>query len=149
MEWRPELKNKFHFVDKNSGKVHSTEVVSADPFMFLHISNCYEENGHIVVDLLQFPNGDFFDANFIHKILSDRHQMETEFASFERFVIPLVDDITSVKEGVELVTLDYTTACAYRQGKQVVVRPETFSNKGLELPMVIIYLLNFCVNSGR
>lgn len=136
LEWRPELRNKFYLIEKETGKVHKTEVVSDEPFMFLHLGNCYEENGHVVVDLLRFPNGDFFAANFIKKILCDRTQMETEFASYERFVFPVIDNVNSVSEGSELISLDYTTASAIRKGKQIVLRPEVFSGRGLELPLI-------------
>ncbi|ODN00667.1 Beta,beta-carotene 9',10'-oxygenase [Orchesella cincta] len=136
LEWRPELRNKFYLIEKETGKVLKTEVVSQEPFMFLHMSNCYEEDNQVVVDLVRFDNGDFFDANFIQKILSDRHQMESEFASVERFVIPLVDNVSSLQEGKELVSLGYTTASAVRKGKQIILSPEIFSKKGLELPFV-------------
>jgi carotenoid cleavage dioxygenase-like enzyme len=47
LEWRPQEKNRFIIVEKNSGKVLKTEFISAESFYFMHIINCYEENNQV------------------------------------------------------------------------------------------------------
>lgn len=47
LEWRPTLRNRFHLIEKESGKVVKTEIVSDSPFFFLHIINCYIEKDQV------------------------------------------------------------------------------------------------------
>jgi len=47
LEWRPELKNRFFIVEKETGAVIKSEFVSKDPFFFLHTINAYEENDQV------------------------------------------------------------------------------------------------------
>lgn len=47
LEWRPNLKNRFHIIDKETGKDVKTEIISSLPFFFLHIVNCYVENEQV------------------------------------------------------------------------------------------------------
>lgn len=46
LKWIPSLKNRFHLIDKETGKIVKTEIISA-PFFFLHIVNCYIENEQV------------------------------------------------------------------------------------------------------
>lgn len=48
LEWRPTLKNRFHLIDKETGKLIKTEIISAKPFFFLHITNCYVEHEQVI-----------------------------------------------------------------------------------------------------
>lgn len=56
LEWKPQNGNRFFVVEKASGKLLKADVVTADPFFFLHIINCYELNDHIITGLTAFPN---------------------------------------------------------------------------------------------
>jgi carotenoid cleavage dioxygenase-like enzyme len=48
-EWKPHLRNRFHIIDKESGRVIKTEYASAEPFFFLHFVNCfYDETANQV-----------------------------------------------------------------------------------------------------
>jgi beta-carotene 15,15'-monooxygenase len=135
LEWRGDLTNRFYLIDKETGKVHKTEVVTEDPFMFTHFINCYEEDNQVVVDLLCFDNGDFFEANFLKNLLATNKSIQdTNYAKAQRFVIPLIDQIGDVPEGQEQVTLQCTSASAMRHGKKLVLKPEALTKKGLELP---------------
>lgn len=134
LEWRGELRNRFYLIDKQSGKVHKTDFVTQDPFMFTHFINCYEDDGHVVCDMLAFDNGDFFDANNVKKLLSNDPIRDSNFARAERFVIPLLENANDIIDQKELVTLEYTTASVMKMGKKFVMKPEILTTKGLELP---------------
>jgi len=49
LEWRSQEKNRFHIIEKGSGKVVKTEIVAADPFYFMHFVNCFEQDGQVIV----------------------------------------------------------------------------------------------------
>jgi carotenoid cleavage dioxygenase-like enzyme len=133
LEWHPEFQNKFIIIEKETGKILKTEVVSQDPFFFLHIINCFEVNDHIVIDMTTFPN-----ANSVNKLnLNKLRRMsidDSDNSRGERYVIPLVD-LDDIPEGVNQVSL-VSDAKAIKVGKQLVITPETITEKGLELPVI-------------
>jgi carotenoid cleavage dioxygenase-like enzyme len=134
LEWHPEFQNKFIIIEKETGKILKTEVVSQDPFFFMHIINCFEVNDHIVIDLTTFPNAN----TMLEKMnLSKLRRMSIDgldSSCGERYVIPLLD-LDDVPEGVNQVTLK-CDAKAIKVGKQLVVTPETTTERGLELPVI-------------
>lgn len=48
MEWRPKEKNRFHIIEKATGKVIKIEYFSSEPFFFLHFVNCFENSNNQV-----------------------------------------------------------------------------------------------------
>lgn len=136
MEWRGELRNKFYLIDKQTGKVVNSDAVTVtdEPFMFTHLINCYEQGDTVVCDLLRYDNGDFFEGNYLRNLLSNGPARDTNYARAERFVIPVLGNVTQVPENKELISLPETSASAVRVGKKIVVKPEALTKKGLELP---------------
>ncbi|CAG7830593.1 unnamed protein product [Allacma fusca] len=137
LEWRPELKNRFHVIEKATGKILKTEIWS-DTFFFLHIINCFEMNNQIVLDITTFPDPTILNSLDMGKLR--RGEFETEPTSVaQRFVLPIVD-VKEVAEGVNLVNMTGTTvkteAKAVRQGNKIIVTPDTMTEKGLELPVI-------------
>lgn len=51
LEWHPNHMNRFYIVEKETGKLIKTEILSSSPFFFLHVINCYEDNNQIVIDM--------------------------------------------------------------------------------------------------
>jgi hypothetical protein len=47
LEWRPQDKNRFYIVEKNTGHCLNVEILSEDSFFFLHFVNCYEEDDNV------------------------------------------------------------------------------------------------------
>lgn len=142
MEYRPEMKNRFHIVEKETGKLLKTEYVSADAFFFLHIVNCYELGNEVVVDLIAFPN-----ANCIHIDLADfrngNEGPEQDLATTRRYVIPIIDfteqnNNTSgdIPEDANLIKTVKTTAKAINHKKVITLSHENLSESGLEVPIV-------------
>ncbi|ODN02416.1 Beta,beta-carotene 15,15'-monooxygenase [Orchesella cincta] len=139
MEYRPEMKNKFHVVEKETGKLLKTEYLSADPFFFLHIVNCYEQENELVMDLIAFPN-----ANCIHIDLVDfrngNEGPEHDLATTRRFVIPLIDFSEhkdgDIPEDTNLIKSVKTSATAINHKKVITLTCENLSESGLEVPIV-------------
>jgi len=136
LDWRPEMKNRFHLIEKKSGTVVKTEFVSADPFFCLHFINCHEskDENEVIVDLIGFPN-----MNCVHISLEDcRHGNEgppEDLATAFRFVIPLQDP-SEVADGSNFVKMQNTVATAVRNKKQVILAPEALTQPGIEVPRV-------------
>jgi beta-carotene 15,15'-monooxygenase len=47
LEWRSQEQNRFHVVEKATGKIFKTEFVSSEAFYFMHFVNCYEQNDQV------------------------------------------------------------------------------------------------------
>ncbi|CAL8110510.1 unnamed protein product [Orchesella dallaii] len=139
MEYRPEMKNKFHVVEKETGKLLKTEYLSADPFFFLHIVNCFEQGNELVMDMIAFPN-----ANCIHIDLVDfrngNEGPEHDLATTRRFVIPLIDFSEhkdgDIPEDTNLIRSVKTSATAINHKKVITLTCENLSESGLEVPIV-------------
>lgn len=136
MEFKPEMKNRFHVVERSTGKLLKTEYISADPFFFLHIVNCFEQENELVVDVIAFPN-----ANCIHIDLMDfrngNEGPEEDLATTRRYVIPIVDeDQPFPEEDVNLIKIIKTTATAVNHKKIITLQHEVLSESGLEVPII-------------
>ncbi|CAL8110508.1 unnamed protein product [Orchesella dallaii] len=135
LEWRPNLKNRFHLIHKDTGKLIKTEIISEEPFFFLHIVNCYVENDQMIVDVMALDDPGILDGMFLCKL---RRNMIEDNAqpSGRRFVIPL----GSTKEmpmNSNLVKLEGSRATALRTGSNcVTLSPDVFTEPGCEMPVI-------------
>jgi carotenoid cleavage dioxygenase-like enzyme len=43
LDWQTTERNRFYLIEKSSGKIVNLEILSKDPFFFMHIVNCYQE----------------------------------------------------------------------------------------------------------
>lgn len=138
LEWRPEIKNRFHIIEKATGKVLKTEIWCEKPFFFLHVINCFEVNNQLVLDLTTFPDPNVLNALDLNKLRSGQVDNESESVA-QRFIIPIVD-VKDAPEGVNLVDLTNSTvkteAKAMRDGDRILLTPDTMTEKGLELPAI-------------
>lgn len=140
LEWHSELRNRFHVIHKEDpGRKLEFDIESEIPFMFMHIVNSYEEVREgltvIVLDLILFENADFFDANFIERILDENKCSisPTEYGQVARFVIPVqMDGFKEIGIGSDIIP-----GFAVKSGKnKVLLSQKFFSPKGVELPSV-------------
>jgi carotenoid cleavage dioxygenase-like enzyme len=60
LDWRPEEPTRVLVVDRETGELVSEQTVDA-AFTFHHI-NAYLDDGEVVLDLVEFPDGDIVDA---------------------------------------------------------------------------------------
>lgn len=142
LEWRPEIKNSFFIVEKETGRVLKTELLAESPFFFLHFINCYEENNQIVVDVNAYPSIQVLENMYLSKLRSGIVDVEDKPRPV-RYVLPILEHIGDVVEGVNVVDLK-TEATAIRVGNSVILRPEPLAEGGFELPMI-----NFKVSGKR
>ena len=58
LEWRGgEEKNRFVIISKTTGKVYKTDFYSKEPFYFIHVINCHEEDRQVSPVLIDSVNG--------------------------------------------------------------------------------------------
>lgn len=135
-DWVPKEKSKFVVVERSTGQVLRTRFV-ADPFFFFHAVNAFEDDGHLVFDVVAYEDATIMDRYYLDRI---RESGEADFdpdnqGHFRRFVIP-VGKANSTKEG-NLVGLKYTEARAYRQDNNTIwLTHEEMGYKGYDLPTI-------------
>ncbi|CAG7716180.1 unnamed protein product, partial [Allacma fusca] len=91
-EWHPKEKNRFFLINRSTGKVLKTEYISSETFFFFHVINCYEDNNHLVVDLIAYEDTSNFQAMYIDRLRGDIMD-NSKACTPKRFVIPLGDDL--------------------------------------------------------
>jgi len=47
LDWQPTEKNRFYLIEKSSGKVVNLEILSKEPFFFMHVINCFQEGNQV------------------------------------------------------------------------------------------------------
>ncbi|GFY52186.1 beta,beta-carotene 15,15'-dioxygenase [Trichonephila inaurata madagascariensis] len=87
MDWYPDKKAIFRLIDRKTGSEIKTKYVTKAFFFFHHI-NTYEEDGHLVTDVLGYTNPNVLDILFLDKIRLGKTP-NTVQAGFTRFVLPL------------------------------------------------------------
>lgn len=129
----------FHVVDRRTGKAVSTRFYGAALVVFHHI-NAYEEQDHVVFDMICYKNTVLYDMFYIENMRQETNKLMESTKDFsppvcQRYVLPL--NITKESErGVNLVTLKDTSASAVIQDDgSVFCQPDTVFT-GLELPRI-------------
>ncbi|XP_037289284.2 carotenoid-cleaving dioxygenase, mitochondrial isoform X1 [Rhipicephalus microplus] len=135
-DWTPKEKTRFVVLDRNTGSVLRTRFL-ADPLFFFHAVNAFEEDGHIVFDMVAYDDASILDRYYLDRF---RNGMNEDFdpdcqGHFRRFVIP-VSKAHSDVEG-DLVSLSYSEAHAYRRDNTTIwLTHEEMGYKGYDLPTV-------------
>ncbi|KAM3584931.1 uncharacterized protein V6R79_002897 [Siganus canaliculatus] len=127
----------FHVVNRKSGKAVTTRFYGDAMVVFHHV-NAYEDDGHVVFDLISYENSNLYDMFYIQNMRQETDSFIASNKKFsppvcQRFVLPLAVDPDAAK-GANLVTLTDTTARAVLQEDgSVYCQPDTLF-EGLELP---------------
>ncbi|XP_056157163.1 beta,beta-carotene 15,15'-dioxygenase [Lampris incognitus] len=127
----------FHLINKHTGKAVSTRYYG-DALVTFHHINAYEDEGHVVFDLIGYKDSNLYQMFYMENINQDAKDFIQSHKSFsppvcKRFVLPLNIEKDS-PEGTNLVDLKDTTARAVVQKDgSVYCQPDTLF-EGLELP---------------
>ncbi|XP_075904663.1 beta,beta-carotene 15,15'-dioxygenase [Nelusetta ayraudi] len=128
----------FHVINRTTGKALSTRFYGDALVVFHHI-NAYEEDGHLVFDMICYRDSSLYDMfyiqNFRQEISGFIETNKDIFAApiCKRFVLPLNVNKDSPK-GFNLVTLTDTTATAVlEEDGGIYCQPDVLF-EGLELP---------------
>ncbi|XP_041446089.1 beta,beta-carotene 15,15'-dioxygenase isoform X2 [Xenopus laevis] len=129
-------KTWIHIIDKRTKK-HVSGKFYTDALVTYHHINAYEEDGHIVFDIIAYKDNSLYDMFYLANLKKDFSQ-ETAMTSVpvcKRFVIPLQCE-KAVNEGVNLVRIPMTTAKARKdENGDIYCEPEN-TCEGIELPRI-------------
>uniref|UniRef100_A0A673MH91 Beta,beta-carotene 15,15'-dioxygenase-like n=1 Tax=Sinocyclocheilus rhinocerous TaxID=307959 RepID=A0A673MH91_9TELE len=136
-----------HLVNRKTGKTVSTKYY-ADTFVVFHHINAYEEDGHVVFDLITYQDSNLYDMFYIHNMKQDVDKfIETnkEFSrpTCQRFVLPLSIDKEAPPD-TNLVKLQDTTATAVlKQDSSIYCTPDTIFEGDSYIQNFIIFCKYF------
>ncbi|XP_044126150.1 beta,beta-carotene 15,15'-dioxygenase isoform X1 [Bufo gargarizans] len=129
-------KTWFHIIDKRTKKPVGEKFYS-DALVFYHHVNAYEEDGHVVFDIIAYKDNSLYEMFYmanLRKELSEEAVL-TSVPSCKRFVVPVHYD-KKADVGVNLVKIPTTTATAVKdKDGQIYCHPETLC-EGIELPRI-------------
>ncbi|XP_053305117.1 beta,beta-carotene 15,15'-dioxygenase isoform X2 [Spea bombifrons] len=129
-------KTWIHIIDKRSKKPVAQKFYT-DALVAYHHANAYEEDGHIVFDIVTYKDNSLYDMFYmanIKKGLSEDAVL-TSIPTCMRYVIPLQPD-KNAEEGANLVKLPSTTASAAKdKDGNISCHPELLC-EGIELPRI-------------
>ena len=136
-EWHGREKNRFFIVDRGTGKPLRTEYFSEESFFFYHIINCYEDNNHIIVDMIAYKDTKNFQSMFIERLRQNVME-DTPSGQVRRYVFPILEDISkAVDDGRNLNDLENCKATAVRKGNQIILSPHVVAEeRGVEAPAI-------------
>ncbi|XP_073438477.1 beta,beta-carotene 15,15'-dioxygenase [Dendrobates tinctorius] len=129
-------KTWFHIVDKRTKKPVAEKFYS-DALVSYHHINAYEEDGHVVFDIIAYKDNSLYEMFYMANLRRDLSQ-ETRVSStptYTRFVVPLQYD-KKAEVGVNLVRIPSTTATATKEKNgEICCQPEILC-EGIELPKI-------------
>lgn len=83
----------FHFIDRRTKKEVPTKFYT-DALVFFHHVNAYEEDGHIVFDIIAYTDNSLYDMFYLKNLNRDfeKNAKLTSIPTCRRFVVPLQYD---------------------------------------------------------
>lgn len=111
LKWEPNENTLIHLVDRRTGDMKFT--FNAEAFLFLHIINQYEKNGHVVLDLICYKDSEVVKGlmiDHLKKLQNDKIKTGMFNSRALRFVMPLEPIRDETKN---LVTLPGSNAKAF------------------------------------
>ncbi|XP_029463996.1 beta,beta-carotene 15,15'-dioxygenase-like [Rhinatrema bivittatum] len=136
LSFHKEEKTWIHVVDKRTKKPIATKFYT-DALVVYHHVNAYEEDGHLVVDIIAHKDNSLYEIFYLAnlKLDFDVNSSLTLLPVCQRFVIPLHHD-KNTDIGVNLVRLPFVTAQAIKETEGVIYCLPEVLCKGIELPRI-------------
>ncbi|XP_062997017.1 beta,beta-carotene 15,15'-dioxygenase [Elgaria multicarinata webbii] len=129
-------KTWFHLIDRKTKKDGSAKFYT-DAMVSFHHVNAYEEDGHMVFDIISYTDNSLYQMFYLKNLDSDFEDNVklTAIPTCKRFVVPLQYD-KDAEIGSNLVRLPSTTATAVKEKDgSIYCQPETLC-EGVELPRI-------------
>ncbi|KAG8429469.1 hypothetical protein GDO86_020113, partial [Hymenochirus boettgeri] len=129
-------KTWFHIIDKRTRKPISGKFYT-DAFVIYHHINAYEEEGHVVFDIITYKDNSLYDMFYmanVRKVFSEESAAISVPAT-KRFAIPLQHD-KGVEVGTNLVTIPTIKAKAVKSEDGTLYCEPEILCEGIELPQI-------------
>uniref|UniRef100_W5M8E4 Beta-carotene oxygenase 1 n=1 Tax=Lepisosteus oculatus TaxID=7918 RepID=W5M8E4_LEPOC len=137
-----------HLIDRKTHKPVPTKFIT-DALVVYHHVNAYEEDGHVVFDVIAYKDNSLYDMFYLANLQGGLDQPKkmgklTSKPEYKRFVLPLHSD-KGVDVGSDLVKLKSTTAAALKEKEgKLYCKPEILFEanlwwlnlSGVELPRI-------------
>ncbi|KAF7703292.1 beta,beta-carotene 15,15'-dioxygenase [Silurus meridionalis] len=122
-----------HLVDRHTKKEVDMKYYT-DTMVIYHHVNAFEEDGHVIVDVIAYDDYSLYDMFYLDKLKEHTASNTSVMPKYRRFVLPLTDKC--VEPGENIVKLKYTTATALKgkEGK-LLCKPEIIT-EGTEVPRI-------------
>ncbi|XP_010213925.1 PREDICTED: beta,beta-carotene 15,15'-monooxygenase, partial [Tinamus guttatus] len=135
LAYHKEEKTWFHFIDKKTKKEIPTKIYTDAMVLFHHV-NAYEEDGHIVFDIIAYADNSLYDMFYLKNLNKDFEENTklTSVPTCKRFVVPLQYD-KDAEVGSNLVTLPSTATAIKEKDGSIYCQPEILC-EGIELPRI-------------
>ncbi|NXW03305.1 BCDO1 dioxygenase, partial [Fregetta grallaria] len=135
LAYHKEDKTWFHFVDKKTKKEVSTKFYTDAMVLFHHV-NAYEEDGHIIFDIIAHTDNSLYEMFYLKNLSKDLEENNklTSIPTCKRFVVPLQYD-KDAEVGSNLVTLPSTATAVKEKDGSIYCQPEILC-EGIELPRI-------------
>ncbi|RWS30724.1 Retinal pigment epithelial membrane-like protein [Leptotrombidium deliense] len=133
LEWHADEPARFHVIEKESGERLAVNYQS-EAFFFFHVINAYEEDDHVIVDLIAYEDATILTKYELSKLRGNEWDASCPPAA-KRFVLPLQKQ--EFEKNKNLVKISNCGATAtITKGNVVLLTPESLGPKGFELPVI-------------
>ncbi|XP_067104883.1 beta,beta-carotene 15,15'-dioxygenase [Osmerus mordax] len=131
LKYSPEENTLIHLIDRKTGKEVGTKYYTGAMVVYHHV-NAFEEDGHVVCDVIAYEDNSLYDMFYLSKIKEESGSLK-KLPTYRRFALPVQSD-KGAEVGEDLVTLKYTTASAVKQKEgKLLCQPEVVC-QGVEVP---------------
>uniref|UniRef100_A0A6J0UMW6 Beta,beta-carotene 15,15'-dioxygenase n=1 Tax=Pogona vitticeps TaxID=103695 RepID=A0A6J0UMW6_9SAUR len=129
-------KTWIHLIDKRTKKVLPTKYYT-DALVFFHHVNAYEEDNHVVFDIISYTDNSLYQMFYLKNLNSnfEDNMKLTSIPTCKRFVLPLQCD-KDTEVGSNLVRLPSTTATAVKEKDGCIYCQPEILCEGMELPRI-------------
>ncbi|XP_034416642.1 beta,beta-carotene 15,15'-dioxygenase [Cyclopterus lumpus] len=144
LKFCPEENTLIHLIDRKTSKVVETKYFTGPMIVYHHV-NAFEEDGHVVFDVIAYKDNSLYDMFYLSKLKENSGMQDDNYSrpSYKRFALPLQSD-KDVAVGEDLVKLKYTTASAVKEKEGKLMCQAEVLCEGFELPR-----MNYDFNGKR
>uniref|UniRef100_A0A4D5R8Z1 Beta,beta-carotene 9',10'-oxygenase n=1 Tax=Scolopendra viridis TaxID=118503 RepID=A0A4D5R8Z1_SCOVI len=133
-EWHPEEKINFVLVERSTGETFNTKYLA--PGLFItHVANAYEEDGHIIMDLIAHKTTEIIERLSV-KNLRENNFRNNDPPRVYRFVFPLEKNFNNMISSGNLVKLKNTKATAEKMNNHIFCTPTIMGECVMDCPKI-------------
>ncbi|KAM9713130.1 beta,beta-carotene 15,15'-dioxygenase-like [Menidia menidia] len=136
MKFCPDENTLIHLINRKTGKQVDVKYYTGAMIVYHHV-NAYEEDGHVVFDVIAYNDVSLYDMFYLSKLKEDTdfHNKGYSQPSYRRYALPIQCD-KSAAVGDDLVKLKYTTASAVKEKEGKLTCQAEVLLEGFELPRI-------------
>lgn len=124
---------QIHLIDRSTKKEVDVKYYT-DTMVVYHHVNAFEEDGHVIVDVIAFDDHSLYELFYMDKLKELSANSIVAEPKYKRFVLPLMDKLAET--GENLVKLKYSTATAVKENDgKLHCQPEVI-HEGSENPRI-------------